>query len=254
MLNRLTRTYQEELGRHCRTGEPAAIPGLNHRRAAVYRDLVFGTVESALRRAYPIAASVLGDARWGSLVERFFAEHPLPSPQLWQMPRELITFVSTAPHVVPSDAPFLPDLLRFEWIEIEVAMMPDLATPDHTGAGDVLFDRVLLNPHHLRLTLEYPVYAISSDILDRRGRYELMSFRVPEVWTVRFIGLNPRDAAILDLLTERARPLSDCGAIVGRQHGVKVGDDDLERFGRLLLSERAALGFITEDNHARTVS
>lgn len=250
-----TRTYQTELGELCRHGGP--IPAAAGRsggqrwqpdasRAAVYRRLVFGTIESTLSRAFPIAAATLGEERWQTLVHAFFSEYPSASPLLWQMPRGLVTYLSEHPERMPAELPFLFDLLRFEWIEIELAMMQDLrfGPPASTAA---LEDRAResipleLNPHHAILELSYPVYLPLDDPRrHERGAHTLLAFRHPESLDVRFIRLSPMHRVVVELLRFGPSTGEEQREAL-KEAGIDYGEDALFELHRLFVERGAAV-------------
>jgi len=172
-----------------------------------YRRLVFNVFFDSLSRAFPIAKSMLGDALWQELIEDYMRNHDSSSPQVWKMPLEFFEFICEKGYADTLNKPWLNDLLYFEWIEIEVHTMPDITIPNCRPDGDILKDRLVLNPEHRLIHLRYPVHRINcekNDIL--QGDYFLIVYRHPEDLNVRFLEVSAMLAVVLEML--RAEPLS----------------------------------------------
>ena len=88
------RAQQLALTRHLR--DPQAVPapdGIEERRLAIYRDLVFNNVESLLAGNFPVLKQVLGDTDWRSLVRGFFRVHRAQTPLFPELGREFLRFL-----------------------------------------------------------------------------------------------------------------------------------------------------------------
>ena len=249
-----TRSYQEQLGTLCRTGEAPkeeSLPmaedpwRLDSSRAQVYRDLIFSTIEGTLRRAYPITATMLGEEQWLQLAHEFFAEHPSSSPLLWQMPGELLEFVSEQRGRFLAEFPDLLDLLRFEWVEIEVAMMEDLGFGSeddntHESVPVSASTPIKVNPHHKLLILEYPVYLpLDNPLRQRRGSYTFFVFRHEPTFEIRYMLLAPLHRTVVELLQIGPGSVNDLLEIF-REAGAPVFADELLTFYELLIRDGAA--------------
>jgi uncharacterized protein len=201
-LDSLTAEAQRRLARYCRLGDlpPQCNEPGTERRCNVYRDLVVNALRDPLDRAYPIAQSVLGPA-WEDLIHRFIREYPCSSPQLWRMPYELYLF-AREDEALTREYPWLPDLLLFEWIEIEVHMMADGSRAECTSEGSLEGSRLFLNPDHRFIGLTYPVMrTVGQDLIRLQGSYHLVCYRHPE----------SLDACYLEL-SEPLRRICECAA------------------------------------------
>ena len=214
---------------------------------AVYRGLVFHNIQEQLRLAYPILHAFLPSAQWDTLVQEFFAQHDCSTPQLWQMPYELVRFVEQSRYAAKLGYPFLSDLLRFEWTEIELFMTADIPAPPLRLAGAVLEDPLVLNPILRLQHYRYPVFRVRpADLVSQPGDFFLLSFRHPESCNVQFLELSPLTVRVVEILAERPTT----GRVALRQAGEELGVTDLallttqgEEFFTTLLREQAALGF-----------
>lgn len=195
--------YQRLLVRFCLSAETVDIPGTRSaERVEVYRDLIFGGFQDTLSRAYPITKRVLGEVNWNKLIYEFVASHPSSSPQLWQMPRGLLHYVENTKWGA-DDWPVLRDLLEFEWLEIEVGMMPDIEPRSYVkNVSDALNEKLVVNPEHQVSTLQYPVFRMKISELknpfEKPGNYFLLTYRDADTDAVKYCELSPLVLSILD--------------------------------------------------------
>ena len=200
-LNKDTRHYQSSLADYCRTGDYQAIPGVKTAHVNQYRRLVYNVVDDMLQSAYPLTRELLTEEEWNELVQEFFSGHACQSPQVWYMPKELYEYLTQREaHPLLSKYPFLPDLLRLEWLEIALFMMED--RPAVSGSkGDLL----VLNPEHELVHLQYPVHLKEAKQItaNDKGDYFLVMFREPDSGDVQFMQLSPALAMMIELLEER---------------------------------------------------
>ncbi len=188
---------QEKFARCCRTGELEAVADVEKRRLEIYRKAIFGGILRVLNKAYPLTREALGEG-WEPLVNEFFSNHECGSPELWKMPKGLCDYVEGR----GTEIPWLLDLLRFEWLEIEVHMGPDVAS-ESVVEGDIRFDPVVINPEHSLDHFTYPVWREKTDALEA-GSHFLFTFRHPEICTVHFVEVSPLFAVAVSLLADRS--------------------------------------------------
>lgn len=248
-LEKRTFYYQAALARYCRTSNFTSIPGCLEERAATYRSLVFSGVFDALSRAYPIARHTLGEESWDALITNFFSRHPCASPSLWRMPHELLLFVDSCidPHRESSHEelpPWLPDLLLFEWIEIEVHMMPDGDLAQVSPEGDALTGRMVLNPDSKLLALEYPVFrAKGEELVTLKGQYNLICFR-DEEGVVRFIELAGIFLSIVQLLQRSPQTVAELFENLDSDTLPPL--EEIQNFFSAAFSQGLLVGFLVE--------
>ena len=96
-------------------GAHAAPPGIEDRRIAIYRELVFANVEGLLAGGFPVLRAIIADADWRALVRAFLRDHRATSPLFPELPREFVRFVQARGDV---DPPWLAELAHYEWIEV----------------------------------------------------------------------------------------------------------------------------------------
>ena len=90
-----------------------------------------------MKTSYPIAADLLAD-QFDQLCVSFFESHPCANPYYWKVALEFYHYMQN--HPLNERYPYLDDLLRFEWLEIDVALMEDGPVPKLKEEGDLLVD------------------------------------------------------------------------------------------------------------------
>lgn len=242
-----TAAIQHRLGEFCRTGKADAIPGTVTRRLKHYRRLVKNGVMNTLTQAYPITVAALPDEPWEEMVDSFFINHDPASAQLWKLPEEFYHYHVSSGTSDRLQLPWLNDLLLFEWTEIEVHTMPDMALPDIVTNGSYLHDAMALNPEFQLLQLEYPVHkAALREATSRKGDYFVLVCREPDSGTVQFLDLSLVHAFILMRMQETGLPLQE---LKGEIHKIAEVEREtyldrfLVQFARDLFDKQVILGF-----------
>lgn len=194
----------EKFSRFCRTGELDPALNLNPERAQTYYKHTRSRVESALRRAYPLTFHLLKSKRWEKLVDSFLRDVECTTPYFWRMPQSLVDYVKKNHLADRFKIPYLDDLVDFEWIELEIFMMPDAPTKIGRQKGNLLEDPLILNPESCILTYSYPVYEKKKlPRLMQKGTYPLLAFRHPDTGQVHFIALSSFFKTLLELIQQR---------------------------------------------------
>ena len=195
-----------------------------------------------------MTANLLEAGEWDRLVNDFFTDHKAQSPQVWKLAGEFFGYWKSNPHALMEKYPFLPDLLAFEWIEIEVFMMEDIPYPGASDNGDYLADPVAFNPEHRIIRVEYPVHIRNAKRItsaDKNDHYILI-FREQESGKVQFIDMS----AYLTLVIENMINGLTLSAILNELKA-QVNENDLEElstntveFLHTLKAKKFILGFL----------
>ncbi len=210
LLSPKTHVYQSALASWSRTGRETYIPSVKPERGRIYRDLIWNGIEDTLKRAYPITNAVLKPTDWYFLVSRFMRQHRSSSPQLWRMPEEFMQYCvdNKLPELMNCLA--LADLLLFEWVEIEVFMMPDLSDMAVKKAHSAGKKGVLLNPEHRHIRLQYPVHRIKFQELPlHKGNYHLIAYRHRTLLKVNFVEISPALIKLCDYIRDQVVDLQE---------------------------------------------
>ena len=243
---------QSLLAKYCldeRQGIPENIHFSNPSGLLHYRRLIHNIMEGCLENAFPIAYDFLQGDRWDDLVMKFTSECSCQSYQICHTPKEFYLFVRDRSSENPEDA-FLVELLYFEWVEIELHVMPDVAPhPSSLSLEYTSRAAIIINPEYRLVTLKHPVHRVApSKALNAPGSYHLLLFRCADTGDVQFIEINAVFVWIIQVLDQE--PLSVC-ALVDRlldtlSDQIKDADaffEKIENFIKSLLQKKALRGF-----------
>lgn len=200
-LSALTRHVRDP----ARHAPPLGIGGLpiEERRLALYRDLVYNSIESLLAGNFPVIRRTLGDTAWHALVHAFHATHRSRTPLFTEIGREFIQFLESR-H--PSDAPpWLHELAHYEWVELALQIADD-ALPSHDANGDLLAGKPVPSPLAWALAYSWPVSrigpAFQPDVAPEAPT--LLLVRRDAAGDVQFSELSPLVYRLLQLLDDDA--------------------------------------------------
>ncbi|NVK28673.1 MAG: putative DNA-binding domain-containing protein [Flavobacteriia bacterium] len=213
MLRKSTIEAQSTLSTYCRNGAETQLEGAKLDRLPHYRRLVYNVVVNALNTAYPITQKYVTNG-WEDLQYRFFASHYCQHPQIWRMPEELIGYVSENEPELMAEYPALIDLLRFEWQEVYLFMMPDIDLPSHSGLSPAFEDEVVLEPEMQLLILNYPVHKTHPTKLTgiEPGQFASLAWRERETGKVRFMDISIFYALFLEVISSGETTVKQAGA------------------------------------------
>lgn len=204
MLKAETLNQQSLLANYCRTGIKPELIGIKEENLYQYRRLVFNIALDTLETAYPITYSFLSNEQWSELTKRFFAEHKCNTTQVWRMPLEFYDYCKENNVAEQLQISFLNDLLYFEWLELEVHTMDDIAYPSFQENGSWLQDQIVLNPEYKLVAFEYPVHttAPTDNLEEKRGNYYFLIYREKESGNVQFLDLSMLHVFILENIND----------------------------------------------------
>lgn len=202
--NNRTFDNQSKFAATCRGIATGPLAGANPARITTYQELVFGVVEDTMENAYPLTVDLLTETEWSTLLTDFWKSYKSPEPQVWKLPFHLHQYVAETNYPLIKLYPHLIDLLWFEWREIEVYMMEDIAATYHTD-GDLLTDPLVLNPELIIENLAYPVHKHNAQTITNadKGNYYVVLHRHPESGKVVFTDVAPAFALMLELLQQQ---------------------------------------------------
>jgi hypothetical protein len=250
----LESTYKSQsvLASYCRTGKKKPKNGVNTKNVSHYRRLVFNIVDDMLQSAYPLTYNLLTDKEWKKTVNDFFSGHPCQSPQVWYMPKEFYQYLSITQNPVLTKYPFLDDLLLFEWTEVELFMMEDIAI-NFSKIGDVLFSKLIINPEHLFLQFNYPVHKKKAKLITEsdKGNYFLVAHRHPDNYNIFFTDLSAALAKMLDYLANESLTVKEIFGKFQQEFNLQLSEADCHkviRFFENALKQKLIVGFKNESN------
>lgn len=241
-----TSNIQVKLGRYCRTGIDADLPGVTPGRIHHYRRLVFNVVYNTMEQAYPLTHQVFGTDKFREMVHEFFSVHDCQSPQIWKLPGEFYEYALEQNLALRYDSPWLHDLLLFEWVEIEVHTMPDQDIPVKGEiTGDPLNKILRINPEFRLIRMEYPVHLMNIGLVaDNKGSYFVLVCREPDSGHVNFFNLSILHAFVFEQISGTERTIRSLYPEINRLFGIeseKMLDESLRRFTEDLIKKQVIL-------------
>jgi hypothetical protein len=233
------------LARHGVEGADARALHRDFPRLLVYRTLVRGNLEGALRATIGRTLARLGAPRFGLDFSAFLLARPPVTHVLRDVTPSFLEFALprwAADETVPA---YLADLARHEALQVEVASQ--LARPpQHVQAELSLEDGVEFIAAARLVRYAWAVHRLPEDE-DNRDLPEaspstLLVYRSPE-HDVRYLELGPFAAALLAGLLDEQRSLRAALVRAAERVASTLDDELLSRAARLLaeLAERGAL-------------
>ncbi len=157
-------------------------------RLRVYKDLVFNRFYDCLETSFPLFTSFIGSGTLAELVGEFLKE-PHRSPFLIDVAENFVYFLLRKKPDLSREKPFLIELLRYEWLRIELYNAPD---PMYSGSFSFQ-SHLSLSPSARLVRFIYPVHRLTDSHRGKnppKGRYNLLMFRTPEEFTIKDIELT----------------------------------------------------------------
>jgi hypothetical protein len=201
-----TQALQYRFTAHIRDPENKPAPdGIEDRRMAIYRDLVYANMESFIASNFPVIRTLFDDAAWDGFTHEFFREHRCHTPLFPEFAREFLRWLELRQEQDRGDPPWLLELAHYEWAELALSL--DQAQIDevpHDRHGDVQAGVPMVSPLACVLGYHYPVQHIGPEfrppdmpaeptwILLVRGRDD----------DVRFHEINALSAMLIERLRE----------------------------------------------------
>lgn len=192
--------FQLNYGRHLRNPSENTLPlGVNKRRSEIYEDLLFNNIRTFIDTCFPVAKSLFSDQDWQVLARAFFHNWRCTTPIFSQIPYEFVRYISEGDisdsSIKSSQPQWLPELLHYEWVELEVDVFEDDTKLENLKG-------LILNPSAKLLVYQWPVHTISNDQLPESPLQTcLVVYRNIEL-SVRFLELNATTFMLLQFLEQ----------------------------------------------------
>lgn len=216
----------QQLAACIRQPDQALLPsGVEGERVAIYQELFFNTLESALSSGFPVLWDLLGERRRQRLAREFLASHRCRTPWFLQIGSEFIGWLAEERQPQDDDPPFLLELAHYERVELELDI------------SEACLPRQGWSPLARPLAYRWPVQLIGSDYQPAEppaGPTCLLVWR-DAVGKVRFMQLAPM-AFHLACRLQQGMALADALASLAAEAGVPC-DDDWLAMGRQLCEQ-----------------
>ncbi|OUS10157.1 hypothetical protein A9Q89_11645 [Gammaproteobacteria bacterium 53_120_T64] len=209
--------------------------GIEDRRMAIYRELIYNNIESFLNSGFPVIRSLMTDSDWHQLVRGFVKDHRCHTPYFLEISQEFLLYLQSGSAHFGDEFPFLIELAHYEWVELALDVSPE-KLPEPSANVDrsmpLLDSNLVISPLAWRLNYTYPVHKISSDyqpleapgeptsLIVYRGEDEAIHFFASNAVTMRLLQLledgqhSARDA-LLQVAGELAHPEPDVLVAMG---------------------------------------
>lgn len=240
--------FQIAFTRHLRDPRHCIPPtGLGPRaRIRLYGDLILNDIDAHLSACFPVARAVMGKRAWKALVQDFVKHHDCATPYFHEIPGELIRYLETERGLGENDAPFLKELMHYEWSELVLSVSGDSAPRAFQGNSLLAEGIPVLNPILAITDYRYPVHLIGPRVkpdLPPRPTY-ILGFR-DAAYHVRFLSLNDVTMRLMAILMDER--LSGRDAVQKVAQDLALPDPDTAIAGGLVIlqdlrNEGAILG------------
>jgi hypothetical protein len=156
---------QFQMTSHIRDPDKVQPPqGIEERRLAIYRDLIFNNIAGFIESGFPVIRSILPEQEWQQLIREFLVNYRAQSPYFAEVAKEFLTFAESGKSEIISKYPFFKELAHYEWVELALMIDPlDLDSIGIKDSVDLLNDVPILSPLAWPLAYEYDVHHISKE-------------------------------------------------------------------------------------------
>lgn len=148
-------------------------------RMEVYRDIFFRNMLGLLSSLFPVVKSVLSDDEWRQLVRDFYANHRCETPLFPSIAGEFVEYVCNE-RPANQERWFLPELVRFEWVQLFLQNSMDELPDLPEGIDWQLGVKPVLSPLCVPLLASFPVHCACTGVLPDRqegGAVYLLVYR-----------------------------------------------------------------------------
>lgn len=198
--------HQYEFTAHLRDPKKNAMPeGIEDRRMAIYRNLLYNNIESFISSGFPVLREIYNDEDWHRMVRDFFANHQSQSPYFLEISQEFITYLQNERQADENDPAGLTELAHYEWVELALLVSDETINMENIDAnGDLLQQRPAFSPLAWPLVYQFPVHTMGPDNLPEQAPEQasyLVVYRNRND-KVNFLEINPVTARLISLLQE----------------------------------------------------
>ena len=141
-----------------------APAGIEERRLAVYRDLIFSNMESFISSNFPVIRSLYDEDTWNAFAHEFLREHLCHTPLFPEFGREFLRYLESRQQQGCDDPPFLLELAHYEFAELALAIDEnEIDAVEHDPTGDPAEGIPVVSPLACVLGYRFPVHRINAD-------------------------------------------------------------------------------------------
>lgn len=149
---------------HIRDPERKPAPaGLEDRRLAIYRDLIYNNIESFISGGFPVLREITDDARWHDMVRDFIRRHESKTPYFLEIGQEFLRYLQSE-RDTKDDPPFMLELAHYEWVELALDVSTEEIPASQLKKEHLLDSRLSVSPLAWNLSYQFPVHSIGPDL------------------------------------------------------------------------------------------
>ena len=198
--------HQYEFTAHIRDPENKPLPdGIEDRRMAIYRELLYNNIEGFIASGFPIIREIFNDKSWHEMVRDFFAHHQSKTPYFLEISQEFIDYLKNEREPHEDDPAGLVELAHYEWVELALHVSDENISMDNIDAnGDLLTQQPVFSPLAWPLVYQFPVHTMGPGNLPEKTPEQasyLVVYRNRND-QVHFLEINPVTARLISLLQE----------------------------------------------------
>jgi hypothetical protein len=222
--------FQQQLSCYLRNPKYVQRPhGIAIRPARIYEGLLFNNICSFLDACFPVTKSLFTDTRWRTLCRWFFRDWPCHTPYFSKIPEQFVCYAS-ANHRALKVPAFLPDLLHYEYLELEVETAEDV--PDNHAMSR----RLTLHPSVRYARYHWPVHQISAAYRPRKPNTTFLLLHRDAQDTVKFLEVNEMTTQLLDILASGEKSARESLTLLAKRAGYSNPEALLAHGHALLVS------------------
>lgn len=228
--------YQAAFNAHLRDPSQPAPRGVDRKRMAVYREIVFNNFLASVRTCFPVLHSILGKRKFKQLVRLCFHSQHFDSPLFREIPLSFLSWLQTQALPPLGLPPFTAQLAHYEWIELYLTNLPVVAMPAPTPPDLLLQQPLQLNPAHVLLVYDYPVQQLSKRYQPVTPAATFLCVLRESAGAIRFIQLNAVSWQLLHIMAQKTVSGEQALTLLATelQH---PQPDSLLQFGNTLLQQ-----------------
>lgn len=195
---------------HIRDPENVAAPeGVEERRMAIYRELLYNNVEGFISNGFPVLRALCDDGSWHRRVRAFFRDHHCQTPYFAEIAAEFVDWLANERGEHPDDPPFIAELAHYEWVELALTVSDaDKHLPPVDPNGDLMDGQPVVSPLAWSLAYHWPVQKIGPEYQPQEPGEQPTYLVVnrDRLDKVHFLEINAVTYRLLELLAEEAAP------------------------------------------------
>jgi hypothetical protein len=227
---RSLKSFQQAFSTYLRDPKKSSRPqGVPARPARIYEELLFNNICGFVDACFPVSKNLFSEKRWRKLCRSFFRDWQSHTPYFSKIPEQFVRYVQ-ANHTALRIPTYLPELLHYEWLELEVET-------SETANSTISSSRNLsLNPSVRYTRYHWPVHQISQAYRPRKPVPVVLLVHRNAYDQVKFVEINEITAQLLDILQSGAKTANEAIKHLAKRLGY-ASPEPLLMHGHALLAD-----------------